>query len=213
MDASKVWAGYQTVYDCVGPVRSAAYEALFFLTDPENMENYRQGKLRGMPGEKQFAAAAAMMETGFDELFQDQSERFPDRLTDLRAQTREMIQKFHRTFFDNRNHENDTVKTINEHAAMIQSEIRPVITDFLGELETFALGCKSVETSRNRAIIDGAINDIENINSTINLIAVNASVEAALAGDAGRGFAVIAAEIQDLSQKSKKVVEDFRSKL
>lgn len=49
--------------------------------------------------------------------------------------------------------------------------------------------------------LDVALNDILNVSSTVRLISINAAVEAARAGDAGRGFAVIAAEIKSLSEQ------------
>ncbi len=43
------------------------------------------------------------------------------------------------------------------------------------------------------------INDIQRINKTANLLALNASVEAAKAGAAGRSFAVVAEEVKEVS--------------
>jgi methyl-accepting chemotaxis protein len=40
-----------------------------------------------------------------------------------------------------------------------------------------------------------------------NLLAINARIQAALAGDAGRGFAIVAAEVKDLAAKTRGAVE------
>ncbi len=50
--------------------------------------------------------------------------------------------------------------------------------------------------------------DVEEISTNINLLSFNASIEAARAGESGKGFAVIANNIRDLSQESKKSVNN-----
>jgi methyl-accepting chemotaxis protein len=47
------------------------------------------------------------------------------------------------------------------------------------------------------------LNTIEDITEKTNLLSLNASIEAARAGAAGKGFSVVAGEIRDLSKKSK----------
>lgn len=48
--------------------------------------------------------------------------------------------------------------------------------------------------------------DVESIAGKINLLSLNAAIEAARAGDAGRGFSVVATNIRDLSENSKEAV-------
>lgn len=51
--------------------------------------------------------------------------------------------------------------------------------------------------------------DISSIAAQTNFLALNASVEAARAGDTGKGFAVVATAIRELSQKTTATAEDI----
>ncbi|AFM23650.1 methyl-accepting chemotaxis protein [Desulfomonile tiedjei] len=73
-----------------------------------------------------------------------------------------------------------------------------------------SIGETVVRLSEHSQAIEEIIGTVQDLADQSNLLAVNASIEAARAGDHGKGFAVVALEIKTLADQSKSATEQVR---
>ena len=106
---------------------------------------------------------------------------------------------------------NDSNQLITEIESS-QKEITNSLTDILIIDRDF----KKTEGNINDLVqsirgISGIVELIKNISEQTTLLAINASIEASRAGEDGKGFSVIAAEIRELSEQTTESVEKITS--
>lgn len=91
-------------------------------------------------------------------------------------------------------------------ASQISQEVGSSILESNEKMQHMNLAIQKI--SSKSAEINNIIKTIEDIAFQTNILALNASVEAARAGVAGKGFAVVADEVRDLASKSSEAAKN-----
>lgn len=204
VEVSDPMAAARTIFEAVGPVRIAAAtlvaHAIGTLSgqDAVPAASLAQAETRVLSALSCLGDASNGLKTDNDTVT---AVIGADDVTDLRQQAHDRIKHF------------DGIRRADSPDL---AEIRVAWLDLEGSVNAylaltqarFVEAAKSSERAREKAI-EEITKQIDTASRSMNMLSINASIEAARMGSDGAGFMVLAQEMRRLSQRNERLVRDF----
>ncbi|APG47228.1 methyl-accepting chemotaxis protein [Phaeobacter porticola] len=196
-----------SAFMAIAPCRAASLALVVLASeDTQHAPDTKQDLLE--QSVRRITAAYEMLNTGLDKLLAESEHELPEALSAQRQKSIDALAPFAEVL-DTRA-DTDLLKRVRGMPSLTAQALYKVEPDVSAFLIDMTKNMFDTQKSRDSARDDGMREAIENAGTVgrhIQLIAFNASIEAARIGDQGKGFAVIASEIRNLSGRTQTLLD------
>jgi methyl-accepting chemotaxis protein len=121
----------------------------------------------------------------------------------------EQVSRSNRAIQDSAEEAQNAASVVRSGLERVTGAVRLGLNAAQSDIETLSQGAESISTALSEAVatahkVREASDAIQSITREIQLLSINAGVEAARSGAAGRGFAVIAAAVKHLAEQTRE---------
>ncbi|MQQ07456.1 chemotaxis protein [Epibacterium sp. SM1979] len=195
-----------TAFTAIGPSRIAALSLMALVN--QEVENKNTAEVFNLSA-KRLENAYKMLSVRLPELLKEADHKFPDAVAEKQKAALDALQPVMNYIRAADGKVHDLPKQSAEFSNHCLFVLEPAVSSFLMEMTQNLLGTQKQRSQTREKDMLEAITSAESVGRNIQLIAFNASIEAARIGDMGKGFAVIATEIRELSGKTQVLLDDI----
>ena len=196
------------IFTAVGPSRIAALSFAALARADQSMpedESITDVSI------KRAKLAISMLQDEMQILFSEEELNIPSALEDLRVEALNALRPLIPITECAAPKAIEYIKNSDQLISHCLYDVCVPITNFLDEVGVFLKESQHAREESKRADILAAIENADGVGRHIQLVSVNAAIEAARAGKNGKEFAVIASEIESLAKQTQGIMQEVGS--
>ncbi|KIC10029.1 hypothetical protein RA19_12790 [Leisingera sp. ANG-M1] len=197
-----------TAFMAIGPSRIAALSLLALVQDQADPAASGPKAVLDLSVQR-ITAAYNMLDGELNGLLADCGYSLPEPLAGKRQACLDALGPLHRAVSQPQGGTLEQVRAIPGLAELCLYRLEPEISAFLKDMVQTLRDAQLQREEDREQSMKATIASAEGVGRNIKFISFNASIEAARIGEMGKGFAVIATEIRELSGKTQHLLEEI----